>query len=359
GLYWLLAKKSDSDSIRSGSDTIWAYARDEFISNIKGDLKLIGNFYYPNQSRGRFDESTLKCRAEVWRSLINHWRYIQQKGDDKCEDYRPLAQLFQQFKEHDLAGYFYQVSDGFVKKDLFYKIPPCSRNLRLSEKDVLKLKIKPKLNLVDNFGLRIGGMINSFIIFSRYDMKIPQVMIVSLVFFVSGLSLGNIFPIRNSLNEQTTVNKSNPSNNPNEDKVNVENVNDDWNKTTNAFKTMIPDLSNNIKNQNTPKIIKDLYPNLPTHIFSPISPAQSNKKLKEELIFSLILKEMKITQHQKFSYANLDKMDENQKIKIYQAIKKFQESNKSKVTDGYFDLNDRENTSLNELKERVKQKITS
>ncbi|MEB3147229.1 MAG: hypothetical protein VKL02_13985 [Cylindrospermopsis raciborskii 1523720] len=352
GLYWLLAKKSDSDSIRSGSDTIWAYARDEFISNIKGDLKLIGNFYYPNQSRGRFDESTLKCRAEVWRSLINHWRYIQ-KGDDKCEDYRPLAQLFQQFKEHDLAGYFYQVSDGFVKKDLFYKIPPCSRNLRLSEKDVLKLKIKPKLNLVDNFGLRIGGMINSFIIFSRYDMKIPQVMIVSLVFFVSGLSLGNIFPINSG--EKKEANQSRQTTNSGQpDPVKT----DDWNKTANAFENIISDLSASIKDQNIVQKIKELYPNSPPHIIALMSVPEKEKlmKLKQELVFSLILKEIKTKEYQNFSYDNLGKMDKNQKIKIYQAIKKFQESNKSKLVVGYFDLKNPKDTSLNKLEERIKQK---
>ncbi|OBU76276.1 hypothetical protein [Cylindrospermopsis raciborskii] len=347
GLCWLLAK--------SGGDTIWAYGRNQFINNIKYDLQLIYNYYSKPIVVGLFDESTLKCKAEVWRSLINRWRDIR-GGYNKCEEYRPLAQLFERFKEYDLAVYFYQVSDGVVKKDLFYEIPPRSRNLRLSEKDVLGLKIKTKLNLVDNFGLRIGDMINSFINFSRYDMKIPQVMIVSLVFFVSGLSLGNIFPIRNSLNEQTTVNQSKPSTNPTEE-ADVENVKYNWNKTTKAFQEIISDLSNNIKKENTPKIIKDLYPNLHTHIFPLISPAQPNKQLKEELIFSLILNEMNITQYQKFSYAKLGNITDEQKIKIYQAIKKFQTSNQSKVKDGYFDFENPKDTSLNKLKERVRQKI--
>jgi hypothetical protein len=382
GLCWLLAK--------SGGDTIWAYGRDQFISNIKDDLKLIGDSYYLNRSsrsfpgtttyvnyhseppRGRFDESG----AEVWRSLINRWRDIQ-KGDDKCEEYRPLAQLFEQFKEYDLAGYFYQVSDGFVKKDLFDEISKKENQYNLagyshqasdrttsftydhnsrSPMVVFGLRIKPRLNLVDHIRLFINEVIQSLIIFKEHDMKIPEVMIVSLVFFVSGLSLGNIFPI--NLNEQTTVSQSKQSTNPPE-KGDAENVDSDWNKTTKAFEKIISDLSKNMNMKNTPRIIKDLYPNLHTHIFPLISPAQPNKQLKEELIFSLILKEMNITQYQKFSYANLGKMDNNQKIKIYLAIKKFQKSNQSKLTDGYLDLNDPENTSLNELKKKVKQKITS
>ncbi|BAZ88646.1 hypothetical protein NIES932_01100 [Raphidiopsis curvata NIES-932] len=365
GLCWLLAK--------SGGDTIWAYGRNQFISNIKDDLEFIGNSYFnrswTSATKGRFEERDFKCGMEVWRSLINRWQGIR-KGDDKCEEYRPLAQLFEQFEKYDLAGYFYQLSDQVVKKDLFYKIPPRSRDLRLSEKDVLGLKIKPKLNLVDNFGLRIGDMINSFIIFSRYDMKIPQVMIVSLVFFVSGLSLGNIFPIRNSLNEQTTVNQSKPSTNPTE-KVDVENVKYNWNKTTKAFQEIISDLSANIniKDEKIVQKIKELYPNSPPHIIALMSVPKEGKLklLKEELIFSLILKEMNITQYQKFSYAKLGNkkfsyaklgnITDEQKIKIYQAIKKFQTSNQSKVKDGYFDLENPKDTSLNKLKERVRQKI--
>ncbi|MFL0659551.1 hypothetical protein AB7294_07585 [Cylindrospermopsis raciborskii UAM/DH-MRr] len=367
GLCWLLAK--------SGGDTIWAYGRNEFINNIKYDLELIGNSY----SFSLPDKRDLKCRAEVWKNLIDGWKGIQNR-DYKCGNSRALAQLFQQLKEHDLAGYFYQVSDGFVKKDLFDEISKKENQYNLagyshqasdrttsftydhnsrSPMVVFGLRIKPRLNLVDHIRLFINEVIQSLIIFKEHDMKIPEVMIVSLVFFVSGLSLGNIFPI--NLNEQTTVSQSKQSTNPPEE-VDVENVNDDWNKTTKAFQKIISDLSNNIENKNTPKIIKDLYPNLPTHIFPLISLAQPNKQLKEvkeELIFSLILKEMNITQYQKFSYAKLRNITDEQKIEIYQAIKNFQTSNQSKLTDGYLNLDDPENTLLDELKKRVRQKITS
>jgi hypothetical protein len=183
-------------------------------------------------------------------------------------------------------------------------------------------------------------------------------MIVSLVFFVSGLSLGNIFPI--NLNEQTTVSQSKQSTNPPEE-VDVENVDSDWNKTTKAFEKIISDLSANIniKDEKIVQKIKELYPNSPPHIIALISVPKEGKLklLKQELVFSLILKEMNITQYQKFSYAKLGNITDEQKIKIYQAIKNFQESNKSKLVVGYFDLKNPKDTSLNKLKERVRQKI--
>ncbi|MEE6160754.1 hypothetical protein U9R62_05170 [Cylindrospermopsis raciborskii DSH] len=367
GLCWLLAK--------SGGDTIWAYGRNEFINNIKYDLELIGNSY----SFSLPDKRDLKCRAEVWKNLIDGWKGIQNR-DYKCGNYRALAQLFQQLKEHDLAGYFYQVSDGFVKKDLkdlFDEISKKENQYNLagyshqasdrttsftydhnsrSPMVVFGLRIKPRLNLVDHIRLFINEVIQSLIIFKEHDMKIPEVMIVSLVFFVSGLSLGNIFPI--NLNEQTTVSQSKQSTNPPEE-VDLENVDSDWNKTTKAFEKIISDLSKNMNMKNTPRIIKDLYPNSPPHIIALMSVPKEGKLklLKQELVFSLILKEMNITQYQKFSYAKLGNITDEQKIKIYQAIKNFQESNKSKLVVGYFDLKNPKDTSLNKLKERVRQKI--
>ncbi|WP_240869619.1 hypothetical protein, partial [Cylindrospermopsis raciborskii] len=64
------------------------------ISNIKDDLQLI----YTKPIVGPFNESTLKCRAEAWRSLIDRWQDIR-GGYKKCEKYLPLAQLFERFKE--------------------------------------------------------------------------------------------------------------------------------------------------------------------------------------------------------------------------------------------------------------------
>ncbi|WP_211942130.1 hypothetical protein [Cylindrospermopsis raciborskii] len=177
GLCWLLAK--------SGGDTIWAYGRNQFINNIKYDLQLIYN-YYSKPIVGLFDESTLKCKAEVWRSLINRWQGIR-GGYKKCEKekYRPLAQLFEQFKEYDLAGYFYQVSDGVVKKDLFDEIPKAQN---LLSPVIYGLRIEREVTLEDILIDLVNSIVNFFN--QDVDMKLVFVIPVSLLILGSGWFVG-------------------------------------------------------------------------------------------------------------------------------------------------------------------------
>ncbi|MGJ0606034.1 hypothetical protein [Cylindrospermopsis raciborskii] len=198
GLCWLLAK--------SGGDTIWAYGRNQFINNIKYDLQLIYN-YYSKPIEGLFDESTLKCKAEVWRSLINRWQGIR-GGYKKCEKYRPLAQLFEQFKEYDLAGYFYQVSDGVVKKDLFDEIPkaqnllsPVIYGLRIEREVTLEDILIDLVNSIVNFFNQdevtlediLIDLVNSIVNFFNQDvdMKLVFVIPVSLLILGSGWFIGS------------------------------------------------------------------------------------------------------------------------------------------------------------------------
>ncbi|WP_180982090.1 hypothetical protein [Cylindrospermopsis raciborskii] len=176
GLCWLLAK--------SGGDTIWAYGRNQFINNIKYDLQLIYN-YYSKPIVGLFDESTLKCKAEVWISLINRWRDIR-GGYKKCEKYRPLAQLFERFKEYDLAGYFYQVSDGVVKKDLFYEIAEAQNR---PSPVIYGLGIQREVTLEDIIIGLADGVVKFFN--QDVDMKLVFVIPVSLLILGSGWFIGS------------------------------------------------------------------------------------------------------------------------------------------------------------------------
>ncbi|QNP30890.1 hypothetical protein [Cylindrospermopsis curvispora] len=176
GLCWLLAK--------SGGDTIWAYGRNQFINNIKYDLQLIYN-YYSKPIVGLFDESTLKCKAEVWRSLINRWQGIR-GGYKKCEKYLPLAQLFEQFKEYDLAGYFYQVSDGVVKKDLFDEIPKAQNR---PSPVIYGLGIEREVTLEDILIDLVNSIVNFFN--QDVDMKLVFVIPVSLLILGSGWFIGS------------------------------------------------------------------------------------------------------------------------------------------------------------------------
>ncbi|UUO15754.1 hypothetical protein [Dolichospermum heterosporum] len=105
-VYWLLTTDGSA----------WVYARKKFITDVKYDLQLIGDYV-----TRRLDHKFFKCRKQVWASLISNWRSIQ-KETHKSEEYQPLAELFERFKEYELAAYFYQVSQSNVANDLFYNI---------------------------------------------------------------------------------------------------------------------------------------------------------------------------------------------------------------------------------------------
>ena len=105
-LYWLLTTDGSA----------WFYARKKFITDVKYDLQLI--FDYSTEQLGK---KLFKCRKQVWATLISNWQGIQ-KETHKSEEYQPLAELFERFKEYELAAYFYQVSQSNISNDLFYNI---------------------------------------------------------------------------------------------------------------------------------------------------------------------------------------------------------------------------------------------
>ena len=136
------------------SGIAWAYARKKFITDVKYDLQLICDY-------GLLNKKLFKCRKQIWASLISNWRSIQ-KETHKSEEYQPLAELLARLKEYELAAYFYQVSQGNVANDLFYKmayekylqIHPHPTNVpyqkyRNSHITVYGLQIKRKPTLVE------------------------------------------------------------------------------------------------------------------------------------------------------------------------------------------------------------------
>lgn len=171
-LCWLLAA--------NGSGSIWAYAQKQFIADIKDDLQLICNSL-SGQSKEGLNKNAFKCQKAVWASLIPNWGGIQQ-GYYKVEKYQPFAELFEKFKEYDLAAYFYQIKDGEVKKDLFDLVTDAPYRRR-SSSVVFGLRLVRKKNLIDH--------VVDFIIFIvEYDMKIGFVVPLSLVILVSGWFIG-------------------------------------------------------------------------------------------------------------------------------------------------------------------------
>ncbi|MBD2134611.1 hypothetical protein H6F47_19795 [Sphaerospermopsis sp. FACHB-1094] len=183
-LSWLLAMEGSA----------WVYAQKEFFNDIKYDLQLIhdhcsnSNNLYPNsvlknQIKTQNDswQNNLKCEKKIWETLIHNWKGIQQRLYI-IEGYQPLAELFENFKEYDLAAYFYQIQEGEVKKDLFDLVTD-SPYRRRSSSVVFGLSLVRKKNLIDHAF--------DFIIFIvEYDMKLGLVVPLSLVILVSGWFIG-------------------------------------------------------------------------------------------------------------------------------------------------------------------------
>lgn len=201
-LYWLLATQGSA----------WVYAQKQFITDIQNDLQLIHNHFYgpktasksssyhdPNfgltssSPVGSKNDSQLhhvqppikkdswqndfKCQKQIWATLISNWQGIRQ-GYYKGEEYQPFAELFDKFKQYDLAAYFYQVSDGIVDKDLYYEV--ANQQHRRSPV-VFGLRLKPKKNLIDH--------VLDFIT-QEYIVPIQFVIPLSLLILVSGWFIG-------------------------------------------------------------------------------------------------------------------------------------------------------------------------
>jgi hypothetical protein len=183
-VYWLLTTDGSA----------WVYAQKEFITDVKYDLQLIDDY-----STGQLDQkffNRLKSRKQIWATLISNWQGIQ-KGNHKSEEYQPLAELLARLKEYELAAYFYQVSQGNVANDLFYKmayekylqIHPHPTNVpyqkyRNSHITVYGLQIKRKPTLVEFI-----DHVLDFITL-EVDMKIRFVVPLSLLILVSGWFIG-------------------------------------------------------------------------------------------------------------------------------------------------------------------------
>ncbi|MBG0744658.1 MAG: hypothetical protein IV298_14465 [Cylindrospermopsis raciborskii KL1] len=79
GLSWLLQK---------GDNSIWGYAQEQFIHNIKYDLSLIGD-HHPKSKENISHQTSFKFGSQVWNQLITSWQDIK-KGNYKCQQYRRL-----------------------------------------------------------------------------------------------------------------------------------------------------------------------------------------------------------------------------------------------------------------------------
>ncbi|MBS9392226.1 MAG: hypothetical protein HEQ29_03445 [Dolichospermum sp. LBC05a] len=318
----LLNKKISVDSLcwllaTNGSGSVWAYAKKEFITDVKYDLQLICN-YFAGQSKKGSSENVFKCQKQVWAGLINNWGGIQQ-GYYKGEEYQPFAELFEKFREYDLAAYFYQVSDRVVKKELFYEV--ASLQNRRSNIVVFGLEIEPKKTLIDY-------VIDVFYFIIEEDVvKIYQVGIISFFVFTSGLFLGNTF-LGNKETEKPTPAVAKTQLPKTSDKTPDKNIIDkaiqanNWNQTHKAITQII------------------------------------NETKKDEILFKRIIKNLDQTLEIQYNDFNKPQILENNKRKIAEAIYKFQLNHQIDPT-GYLDSNsnnkENQETGFKKLKNEVQK----
>jgi len=211
----LLNQKISVDSLcwlLTTNGSAWVYAQKQFIADIQADLQLIDDHFsspkttsksssysnpnsvFPSSSSVGSEndlqlhhvqppikkdswQNDFKCQKQIWATLINSWQGIRQ-GYYRGEEYQPFAELFDKFRQYDLAAYFYQVSDGIVDKDLYDEV--ANQQHRRSPV-VFGLRLEPKKNLIDH--------VLDFIT-QEYIVPIQFVIPLSLLILVSGWFIG-------------------------------------------------------------------------------------------------------------------------------------------------------------------------
>ncbi len=181
----LLNKKISVDSLcwllaTNGSGSVWAYVQKEFITDVKYDLQLICNYFAGQSNKRGLVEGSFKCQKQVWAGLMNNWGGIQQ-GYYKGEEYEPFAELFEKFRQYDLAAYFYQVSDRVVKKDLFHEV--ANQQGRRRSSIVFGLPLQREVTLVD--------IVLDFIT-QEYIVPIQFVVPISIILFLLGFLVSDL-----------------------------------------------------------------------------------------------------------------------------------------------------------------------
>jgi len=262
-------------------------------------------------------QNNFKYQKQIWANLINSWQGIQQ-GYYKIEEYQPFAELFENFRQYDLAAYFYQVSDRVVKKELFYEV--ASLQNRRSNIVVFGLEIEPKKNLID-YALDV-----CYFIIEEDVVKIYQVGIISFFVFASGLFLGNTVknaekPANIVAETRQTNTSEQPRKQPEEQIIDQAIEDSKWSKTSEAIKTIIND--------------------------------KKSQKKKDQLLLEKIIQIL--DKDINIKYSDLTKIEVVQKKKLASAIHRFQSDNNITNAKGYLDIKEKESnkTGFHELKNKV------
>ncbi|BAY99818.1 hypothetical protein NIES37_38010 [Tolypothrix tenuis PCC 7101] len=231
-IHWLLVEKGSA----------WESCRKEFINDILYDLQLISDHFKTANTKSNLPSQLLKCPIETWKLLISNWSPVY-SGYYKLKQYNYIAWLFEQLGENLLAGYFYQISQGIVPKEVFDKIAVKQTNT--SEPVVFDLNLKRDVSFVE-------GII--YFLFQEFIVPIQIVILLSILIFFSGLLVGSkVFP--ETISESKTDNNI-PSNNTSikssqgstgyidEALIKKATNKQNFDKTNNSIETIVKDINN-------------------------------------------------------------------------------------------------------------------
>gem|GEM_PF-1496511 len=100
--------------------SLWGKYQSQLRNDLRHDVEVLGKQVRGAPNRDRFTISGLVW-DKIWREIQPYWKASPRAFD---ENYLPLANLFYQLGDAQLAAYFYQLSYGYVPSDLFKKAFP-------------------------------------------------------------------------------------------------------------------------------------------------------------------------------------------------------------------------------------------
>ncbi len=170
--------------------------------DIDNDLSLMSRYSQENNQNFRMiDDNEWK---KIITELRNYCRRFKKQYQPQ-EKYQPLAELFGELKNYEIAALFYQVGYGKVPKKIFVKICPNKWDIHTYVYDVA---IAREVTIPERFLLiiiEIGGM------------RVPAafVLVLVVISLIVGFLGGRFIPSNNSANNSNTNNTdSSPSSKP-------------------------------------------------------------------------------------------------------------------------------------------------
>lgn len=95
--------------------SLWGKYQSQLRTDLRHDVEVLGKKVRGAPNQERFTISGLVWN-KIWREIQPYWQASPRAFD---ENYLPLANLFYQLGDAQLAAYFYQLSYGYVPSDLF------------------------------------------------------------------------------------------------------------------------------------------------------------------------------------------------------------------------------------------------